>query len=151
MLKSNYLNFLLLNILFGSSFIVFNNLFFYIDIIVIIFLVFTCRYEKKLSFYHIFISGILYDFVYPKFAGIGILLFFILYILKNAFSWIWDLSSARVRFSYFATAVLVYKIFGSIVFGGNFVGDLTKSYIVTLTLLYMIDFISGNSGCFSDT
>lgn len=151
MLKSNYINFLLLNILFGSSFIVFNNLFFYIDIILIIFLVFTCRYEKKISFYHIFISGILYDFFYPKFAGIGMLLFFILYILKNVFSWIWDLSSKRVRFSYFATALLVYKIFGLVVFGGNFVGDLTKSYIVTLTLLYMIDFISGNSRCFSDT
>lgn len=141
MLKSNYLNFLLLNILFVSSFIVFNNLFFYIDVIVIIFLLFSCRYEKKISFYHIFISGILYDFVYPKFAGIGILLFFILFVLNTVLSRVWDLSSVKVRFAYFAIAVLVYNIFGLIVFGDNFVGDLTKSYIVTLALLCIIDFI----------
>ena len=153
MLRNEYLNFFLLNALFVSIFIVFNDLFLHIDVVVIIFLIFTSTHGK-ISVYHVIVSGVLYDFIYPKFVGIGVLLFFALFCLNNLFNWIWDISSVKVRFLYFALSILVYKIFGLFVFRSNFSEDFSTffiSYMFTLILIYVLDFIFGSNRCFSDT
>lgn len=154
MIKSRYFFFLLLNMIFVPSFIVFNNIFFYIDLILVIFLIFSYQYQEKYSWYYIFLSGILFDFVYPKFAGLGILIFFIVNLIKNFFSWMWNLSSSGIKFFYFITAIICYKILNLIFFGGDFKNDLyvgLLSFLITLFVVFIIDFIFGIKRCFSDT
>ncbi|MBZ4672508.1 MAG: hypothetical protein JG762_738 [Deferribacteraceae bacterium] len=110
MLRNKYLQYATLCLIGTVVFLIYNRFVKYFDFLIVFFLLYLNSGKKFKDFiFYIFIGGLLFDYLYPSYFGVGFFIFYIIFIFKSFYDKFFTNEKSHSYLPFITTSILFYK------------------------------------------